>query len=111
MSNPLAVRLRPVTMKPSDLSLHRIKMLREQDPLYLRGFRPLLTLLKAELIPLDHRLDQIRVPCVRSVNTVPYPAVDVILRMYCIDANSMSTGSTVAQPFPIRAVGLSSFSD
>ena len=61
-------------------------MLREQDPLYLREFRPLLTLLKAELIPLDHRLGQIRVPCVRSVNTVPYP-VDVILRMYCIDAH------------------------
>ena len=55
--------------------------------------------LKAELILLDHRLDQIRVPIVRSVNTVPYPAVDVILRMYYIDANSMSTGSTLAQTF------------
>ena len=42
MSNPLGVRLRPVTMKLSDLSLHRSKMLREQVPLYLRGFRPLL---------------------------------------------------------------------
>ena len=42
MSNPLGVRPRPETMKQSDLSLHRSKMLRELDLLYPRGFRPLL---------------------------------------------------------------------
>ena len=31
--------------------------------------------------------------------TRPYPAVDVILRMYYIDVNSMSIGSTLAQTF------------
>ena len=73
------------------------------------------------LFLLDHRLDRVRVPCVRSVSTVPCPAAEVTLRMFFIDANSMSIGSTLAQiflgfrleqlgsrRFLIRAVGLSS---
>ena len=42
MNNLLGARLRPVTMKLSDLSQHRSKMLRELDLPYLWGFRPLL---------------------------------------------------------------------
>ena len=38
-------------------------------------------------------------PLRQNFNTVPYPAVDVILRMYYIDVNSMSIGSTLAQTF------------
>ena len=37
---------------------------------------------ESRAVLLDHQLDQIRVPSVRSVNTVPCPAVDVIPRMY-----------------------------
>ena len=36
-------------------------------------------------------------PCFRSVNIVPYPAADVILRMYFINVSSMSIGSNLAQ--------------
>ena len=114
LNNLQGVRLRQLTLKLSDFSQHRSKILRELDLLYLLGFRPLrgLTLLKAKLNLLDHWLDQLRVPWVRSVSTVPCPAADVTLHMYFIVASSMSIGSILAQlgsrrPL-IRAVGLSS---
>ena len=51
------------------------------------------------LIQLKNWLDQVRVPSVRSVSTVPCHAAEVILHMFFIDVNNMSIGSTLAQNF------------